>query len=434
MIYKNVISPMFMFLALPVIASAASLAVSPSSQSVTVGQIFTVSVILNTSGQAIDGTDITYLNFNPALLQVEDDNTSLSGIQITPGLLMPITVSNSADNALGRIQLSQVAAGGTSFNGQGTLASIRFRALVSGTASVTFNFTAGNTQDTNVAAAGVDLLTSVTNGSYTILAPDTTAPNTPTGLNATAVSTTQINLSWNASTDPTVAGAVTSGVAGYHIYRSIGAGNTSPSAFSLFTSVSGTTFSNTNLTPGTVYNYQVVAFDVANNGSFATSPVTATTQTAFDFSIANGGAKTVIASQSIANTVTATLIAGISQSSTFSVSGLPSGASGSFSPATCTPTCSTVLTISTASSVTGGNYLTTVTAVAGGLTRTSSFTLTILIPLAGDLNLDRVINSIDFSIMNGVWLTNNATSDLNKDGTVNSLDFSILNRNWMGTY
>ena len=55
-------------------------------------------------------------------------------------------------------------------------------------------------------------------------------------------------------------------------------------------------------------------------------------------------------------------------------------------------------------------------------------------PLAGDLNGDRIINSIDFSIMNGAWLTNNATSDLNKDGIVNSLDFSLMNSNWLKTY
>ena len=54
--------------------------------------------------------------------------------------------------------------------------------------------------------------------------------------------------------------------------------------------------------------------------------------------------------------------------------------------------------------------------------------------LAGDLNGDRIINSIDFSIMNGAWLTNNATSDLNKDGIVNSLDFSLMNSNWLKTY
>ncbi|MDO8572262.1 MAG: LamG-like jellyroll fold domain-containing protein, partial [bacterium] len=47
------------------------------------------------------------------------------------------------------------------------------------------------------------------------LTPDTTAPTTPTNLSATAVSSSQINLSWNASTDPTVAGETTSGVAHY---------------------------------------------------------------------------------------------------------------------------------------------------------------------------------------------------------------------------
>ncbi|MDO8572918.1 MAG: hypothetical protein Q7S11_04095, partial [bacterium] len=49
----------------------------------------------------------------------------------------------------------------------------------------------------------------------TPLTPDTTAPTTPTNLSATAVSSSQINLSWNASTDPTVAGETTSGVAHY---------------------------------------------------------------------------------------------------------------------------------------------------------------------------------------------------------------------------
>ena len=54
--------------------------------------------------------------------------------------------------------------------------------------------------------------------------------------------------------------------------------------------------------------------------------------------------------------------------------------------------------------------------------------------LPGDLNGDRIINAIDFSIMNASWLTSNATADLNKDGIVNSLDFSILNGNWLKTY
>ncbi|MES2315749.1 MAG: dockerin type I repeat-containing protein [Patescibacteria group bacterium] len=51
-------------------------------------------------------------------------------------------------------------------------------------------------------------------------------------------------------------------------------------------------------------------------------------------------------------------------------------------------------------------------------------------PLAGDLNADGIVNSLDWSIMSIVWFTSNANADLNHDGIVNSIDFSILNRNW----
>jgi murein DD-endopeptidase MepM/ murein hydrolase activator NlpD len=55
------------------------------------------------------------------------------------------------------------------------------------------------------------------------------------------------------------------------------------------------------------------------------------------------------------------------------------------------------------------------------------------LPLVGDLNNDGIVNSLDWSIMNGQWLTNNPTSDLNDDGIVNSLDFSLMNSNWLKT-
>lgn len=51
--------------------------------------------------------------------------------------------------------------------------------------------------------------------------------------------------------------------------------------------------------------------------------------------------------------------------------------------------------------------------------------------LKGDLNNDRIVNSLDWSIMNSKWFTSDATSDLNADGIVNSLDFSIMNGNWL---
>ena len=90
--------------------------------------------------------------------------------------------------------------------------------------------------------------------------PDTTPPSVPTGLTATAVSSSQINLAWNASTDNV-------GVTGYRVYR----GGTQ------IASVSSTTYSDTGLTPSTTYSYTVAAFDAAGNVSAQSSPATATT-------------------------------------------------------------------------------------------------------------------------------------------------------------
>ena len=51
-------------------------------------------------------------------------------------------------------------------------------------------------------------------------------------------------------------------------------------------------------------------------------------------------------------------------------------------------------------------------------------------PLVGDLDVNCIVNSLDWSIMNSKWFTNDATADLNKDGKVNAIDFSLMNANW----
>jgi hypothetical protein len=94
----------------------------------------------------------------------------------------------------------------------------------------------------------------------TVSSGDTTPPSTPTGLAGTAVSTSQINLTWTASTDNV-------GVTGYQVFR--GASQVgSPVA---------TSFSDTGLSPNTSYTYTVKAKDAANNLSAASSPVSVTT-------------------------------------------------------------------------------------------------------------------------------------------------------------
>ena len=96
-------------------------------------------------------------------------------------------------------------------------------------------------------------------------APDTQPPTVPTGLQASAVSSSRIDLSWNASSDNV-------GVTGYDIRRD----------GQLVTTVVGTSYSDTGLSPNTNYVYTVAARDAAGNVSNNSSPANATTQAAAD--------------------------------------------------------------------------------------------------------------------------------------------------------
>src|SRR3989338_6162455 len=55
-------------------------------------------------------------------------------------------------------------------------------------------------------------------------------------------------------------------------------------------------------------------------------------------------------------------------------------------------------------------------------------------PIKGDINLDHIVNSIDYSILNSDWFTTNSRSDLNSDGLVNAIDYSMLNANLFRTW
>ena len=167
-------------------ATAATLSVSPTSQNINNGQNFTVSIMLNTSGQSIAGSDV-FLNFNPSILQVVDADSNTGGVQVSAGSLMQNTLVNSVDNGLGKISLSQVASAGSTFTGSGVLATVNFRAVAAGTSPVTFDFTLGSTVDSNIAIDGEDILSEVGNAGFTILTETDNAE--PTGNNPDPVPT-----------------------------------------------------------------------------------------------------------------------------------------------------------------------------------------------------------------------------------------------------
>ncbi len=101
-------------------------------------------------------------------------------------------------------------------------------------------------------------------------AADTQAPSTPTNLTATAVSSSQINLSWTASTDNV-------GVTGYRVERCQGSGC---SNFTQIATPSGTSYSDTGLSASTAYSYRIRATDAAGNLSSYSSTASATTSSA----------------------------------------------------------------------------------------------------------------------------------------------------------
>ncbi len=90
---------------------------------------------------------------------------------------------------------------------------------------------------------------------------DTQAPTVPTNLIATAVSSSQINLAWTASTDNVA-------VTGYKIYRGEVQVGTSAT----------NSYSDTGLSPSTTYSYTVSAYDAAGNNSAQSVAANATTQ------------------------------------------------------------------------------------------------------------------------------------------------------------
>lgn len=91
---------------------------------------------------------------------------------------------------------------------------------------------------------------------------DTIAPTAPTGLIATAVNANRIDLSWTASSDA-------NGVASYQIFR-----DGSASAIDTTTT---TSYSDTGLSPSTLYSYIVRATDAARNVSEPSAEARATT-------------------------------------------------------------------------------------------------------------------------------------------------------------
>ena len=154
-------------------------------------------------------------------------------------------------------------AGCTTFSEIGTTAGLTF-SDPGRTASTTYRYQvrAGD------AAGNLGPYTAIATAT-TPAASDTVAPSAPGAVTATAVGSTQVNLSWGAATDNV---AVTI----YRVERCTGAGCTT---FSEIGTATGLTYGDTGLSASTTYRYQVRAGDAAGNLGPYTAIATATTGT-----------------------------------------------------------------------------------------------------------------------------------------------------------
>jgi chitodextrinase/uncharacterized protein YdeI (BOF family) len=96
----------------------------------------------------------------------------------------------------------------------------------------------------------------------TTMPPDTTPPSVPTNVQASALSSSSIQVTWTASTD-------NRGVEGYKVFRNGGQVGTT----------AATSYSDAGLLPGTEYSYTVSAYDGDGNQSAQSSPPAVATTT-----------------------------------------------------------------------------------------------------------------------------------------------------------
>lgn len=153
----------------PAPALAATLSLSPSSNTMNRGCETSLDIVLDTQGTQTDGTD--------AILIYDPSRFSISTASITPNTnVYPDFPGNNVDEASGKITISGLASVSTPFTGKGTLATLRFSVKTeapTGVTQINFDFDPNNkakTIDSNVVERTtiVDVLNSVVNGSYTI--------------------------------------------------------------------------------------------------------------------------------------------------------------------------------------------------------------------------------------------------------------------------
>jgi len=183
----------------------------------------------------------------------------------------------------------------------------------------------------------------------------------------------------------------------------------------------GTPGSSTLATPGDVTystpGAYVATLSVSDNGGLASPPATRTVSVA-DFSMSAGpGSQSVVAGGSANFAASVTAVNGFTGTVDFTVTGLPSGATASFTPASISSSGSTTLNVATTAATAPGTYALSIRGTSGPLVR--SVPVTLVVNTNGDFSIS--VSPISRTVQNGANTTYAVTVIASQgfSGTVN---------------
>lgn len=178
--YKLVSKVLFLIFAivlfLPKKTLAATLSLSPQSQTVKLSTPFTINLDLDTKGEKTTATDVL-LTFDPALLEI-------TAFEFSQPPLYPVN-TKIIDNTTGKLRVTSAQQDAVnSYQGAANLAVITFNPKALGTASVVFTCEAGKYNESNVFKKGTstDVIEcgNLGNGTYVIGQGGVTSLTPPT--------------------------------------------------------------------------------------------------------------------------------------------------------------------------------------------------------------------------------------------------------------
>jgi polygalacturonase/uncharacterized membrane protein len=311
-----------------------SLSASPSSQTVTAGAGTSYTATVG----AINGFTGTA-------------NLTLSGLPGgATGSFSPTSVAGSGNSTLSVSTTSATPAGTYTLTITGTSGSLTHSATV----TLVVN-----------AAATPDFTISATPASQTVTAGGGASYSTTIG--ALNGFTGTVNLS--------VTGLPSGAGGSFNPASVAGSGSSTLSVSTTSTTPAGTYTLTITGTSGTLMHSATVTLVV----NAAATP---------DFSIsATPASQTVTAGSGTSYTATIGALNGFTGTVNLSVTGLPSGAAGSFNPASVAGSSTSTLSVSTASTTPAGTYTLTITGTSGALTHSASVTLVVNSATAGDFTI-----------------------------------------------